>query len=177
MRSAILGKPRQRIQTKIWYYKHLETYFFICTVVFCSKISALKVGMGQIIWFIHGFAPLFRTFWPHFGSLCSPEKKVFWILPIILLLSLARRVLTLKLFSPYDFDLYTTRSILKYTIMASHKWSAPSKGDFPIKSQMDLISLHFEGQMAGCRYFRSKRVVCLTFGRCHTWNGVWALSS
>ena len=90
---------------------------------------------------------------------------------------LARRVPTLKLFFPYDFDLYTTRSILKYTIMASHKWSAASKGDFPIKSQMDLISLHFEGQMAGCRYFRSKRVVCLTFGRCHTWNGVWALSS
>ena len=40
-------------------------------MVFCSIISALKVGMGQIIWFIHGFAPLFQTFWPPFGSICN----------------------------------------------------------------------------------------------------------
>ena len=176
-RSTISGKAGREFWRNLDVKLCLQRYFYTCTLDLYPKISALEEDMGQIIWFIHGFAPLFRTFWPHFGSLCSPEKKVFWILPIILLLSLARRVLTLKLFSPYDFDLYTTRSILKYTIMASHKWSAASKGDFPIKSQMDLISLHFEGQMAGCRYFRSKRVVCLTFGRCHTWNGVWALSS
>lgn len=108
----------------------------------------------------------------HIPKITSLNKSLSWWNVII-----GQEGSNSQTFFPYDFDLYTTRSILKYTIMASHKWSAASKGDFPIKSQMDLISLHFEGQMAGCRYFRSKRVVCLTFGRCHTWNGVWALSS
>ena len=67
--SGFSGKPRQKILTKIWYYKHLESYFFICTVDFCPKISILEVGVSQIIWFIHGFAPLFQTFWTPFGSM------------------------------------------------------------------------------------------------------------
>ena len=67
--SGFSGKPRQRILTKIWYYKHLESYFFICTVDFCPKISILEVGVSQIIWFIHGFAPIFQTFWTPFGSM------------------------------------------------------------------------------------------------------------
>ena len=27
--------------------------------------------MGQIIWFIHRFAPIFQTFWPPFGRMCK----------------------------------------------------------------------------------------------------------
>ena len=69
--SGFSGKPRQKILTKIWYYKHLESYFFICTADFCPKISILEVGVSQIIWFIHGFAPIFQTFWTPFGSMCG----------------------------------------------------------------------------------------------------------
>ena len=73
--SGFSGKPRQRILTKIWYYKHLESYFFICTADFCPKISILEVGVSQIIWFIHGFAPIFQTFWTPFGSMWIVDDK------------------------------------------------------------------------------------------------------
>ena len=75
--SGFSGKPRQRILTNNWHYKCLESYFFICTVGFCPKVSALEVGMGQIIRFIHVFVRIFWTFWPHFASMCKIAVFLF----------------------------------------------------------------------------------------------------
>ena len=68
--SGFSGKPRQRILTKIWYYKHLESYFLICTVKFCPKISAKPSEPSHLIhsWICTNFSD---TYFEHLLVVCE----------------------------------------------------------------------------------------------------------
>ena len=75
-RSTISGKAGREFWRNLDVKLCLERYFYTCTLDLYPKISALEVDMGQIIWFIDGFAPVFQTFWAPFGSMCRPFTKV-----------------------------------------------------------------------------------------------------
>ena len=70
-RSTISGKAGREFWRNLDVKLCLERYFYTCTLDLYPKISALEVDMGQIIWFIDGFAPVFQTFWTPFGSMCT----------------------------------------------------------------------------------------------------------
>ena len=88
-RSTISGKAGREFWRNLDVTLCFDRYFYTCTLNLCPKISALEVHMGQIIWFIHGFAPIFQTFWAHFGSMCIALQNLLtyhfevpWILII-----------------------------------------------------------------------------------------------